>query len=89
MGGVLIVDRADRVRDVLVPVNRALDLVWDQDTAGSVAGERPGVTWDQAARSVLARFGRSYELDEGSVSRDTLALATRLEPRHLARADRS
>ena len=89
VGGVLIVDRADRVRDVLAPVNRALDLVWDPDTAGSVAAERPGVTWDQAAHSILARFARSYELEEGSVSRDTLALAARLEPRHLARAGRS
>lgn len=82
VGGVVIVDGAARVRDVLVPVYRALHLTWDPATVGSLAGERPGITWDQAARSILARFARAYELEEGSVSSQALALGASLESRH-------
>jgi len=86
VGGVVIVDHASRVRDALIPVYRALELDWDPETAGSLAAEVSGVTWDGAVEAILARFGTSFELEAGSIAPDTLDLARALEPRHVAAA---
>ena len=82
VGGVVVVEGAARVRDVLVPVYRALDLSWDPTTVGSLAEEAPGTTWDRAAQAILGRFGERRRLETGSLSAETLALAERLESRH-------
>jgi lipoate-protein ligase A len=79
IGGVIVVSEADRVRDVLVPVYSALGLDWDPGTAGAVADEAPGVSWEDVAAAVLAELPahEPAELDSA-----TLALAQRLEPEH-------
>jgi lipoate-protein ligase A len=84
VGGVVVVDGAARVRDVLVPVYRALEVDWDPATVGSLANEVPGLTWEQAERAILARFARAYELEEDTLTAPVLDLATSLEPHHLA-----
>lgn len=84
VGGVVVVDDTLRVREVLVPVNRALDLEWDPATVGSLADEVPELTWEQAERAILARFARAYQLDEGSLSAPVIDLARVLEPGHVA-----
>ena len=64
IGGVIVVDEGERVRDVLVPVYEALGLDWDPATAGAVADEVPGVTWEDAVGALSiaelpdARAGR-------------------------------
>jgi octanoyl-[GcvH]:protein N-octanoyltransferase len=82
VGGVVVVGGSDRVRDVLVPVNRALGLDWDPSTVGSLQDEVPGVTWADASRAILEELGRARELIEGQVTGETLALARTLSPRH-------
>ncbi|MGE3858268.1 MAG: biotin/lipoate A/B protein ligase family protein [Dehalococcoidia bacterium] len=67
VGGVIVVDRGDLVRDALEPVYRALDLEWAPATAGSVRAEAPGVTWDDVASALLAAFARRYEVRETSL----------------------
>ncbi|MDX1748472.1 MAG: lipoate--protein ligase family protein, partial [Halobacteriales archaeon] len=42
IGGVVVVDEGDRIRDVLIPVYRALGLDWDPRTAGALADRSPG-----------------------------------------------
>ena len=83
VGGVVVVDDADTVRDVLLPVYEALDLAWDPATVGAVDLEVPGVTWDQVEGAVLTAFGGRFDLDEGRLESETLALAQDLAPRHL------
>ncbi len=56
VGGVVVVDGADRVRDVLIPVYRALGLSWDPATAGAVADEAPGITWEAVASALESAF---------------------------------
>jgi octanoyl-[GcvH]:protein N-octanoyltransferase len=82
IGGVIVVDAGERVRDVLIPVYAALGLDWDPATAGAVADEVPGVGWEDVAKSLRAELPAH---EDGALDADTLALAERLEPEHRAR----
>jgi hypothetical protein len=83
VGGVIVVAGTDRLRAVLVPVYRALDLDWDPATAGSLEDEMPGLTWDDVASAVVRRFAERYDLVEGlEFDEQTLGLAGELEARH-------
>lgn len=84
VGAVVVVDRPDRVRDILVPVYAALGLEWDPATAGSVADGAPGATWSATADAILAAYRTRYELRPAQLDDDTLALARRLAPEHLS-----
>jgi octanoyl-[GcvH]:protein N-octanoyltransferase len=64
VGGVVVVAESERVRDVLVPVYEALELDWDQATAGSLEDEVPGIAWEDAERAILHRFAESHDLVE-------------------------
>lgn len=82
VGAVVVVDGADRVRDVLVDVYAALGLDWRPQTTGSVVEEVPSVTWDRVVDALLAEYGQSYELEPVELDRETLALARRLASDH-------
>jgi hypothetical protein len=77
-----VADGAERVRDVLVPVYQELGLEWDPATAGSVADEAPGASFDSVAAAIRAEYEERYELEEVELDPDTLALARRLAPQH-------
>jgi lipoate-protein ligase A len=82
VGGVIVVDGSDRVRDVLVPVYEALALPWDPATAGSLRDEIGSIAWEAAAEALIRRFAERLDLVEGHVSAETLELARTVEPRH-------
>ena len=82
VGGVVVVDGAERVRDILIPVYRALDLDWDPATAGSLADEVPGISYDDAQRAIVSEFAAGYELYDGKLSSEVLAQAETLEADH-------
>lgn len=82
VGAVVVVDGAERVREVLVDVYAALALDWRPQTTGSVVEEAPSVTWDRVVDALLAEYGQSYELEPVELDRETLALARRLAPDH-------
>jgi hypothetical protein len=63
-------------------VYSALELEWDEATAGSVADEAPGVDEDAVERAVIAAYRERFELVEAELDADTAALARRLEPDH-------
>jgi len=84
VGGVVVVDGAADVRDILVPVYAALGLEWRPETTGSVAEEVPGTTWDAVRDAMLAGYGERYELRPVELDRETLELARRLAPEHLS-----
>ena len=83
-GGVLVVTGSALLRAALEPVYAALDLDWDQRTAGSVEDEVPGVGVEEAERAILAELGGELELVEATIDSRTLELAARLEQGHLA-----
>ncbi len=82
VGGVVVVTGAERIREVLIPVYRALELDWDPATAGSLEDEVPGTTWERAEAAVLDAFAFRYELQDGELTPEALALAGELAPRH-------
>jgi lipoate-protein ligase A len=80
VGGVVVVEGSDRVRDVLVEVYGALDLDWDPSTAGSLRDEVGAITWDAAAAALIDAFGARHELIPGELSPEEVRAAGRLEP---------
>jgi lipoate-protein ligase A len=84
LGGVLVVGGSDRVRDVLVPVYEALGLSFDPATAGSVGDELPSVGLDEVESALMEELSRGYDVIEGRLDPETLELAQRLAPEHLA-----
>lgn len=82
VGAVVVVDGAERVREVLVDVYEALGLDWRPQTTGSVVQEAPGVTWDGVVDALLDEYRRCYELEPVELDTETLALARRLAPDH-------
>jgi octanoyl-[GcvH]:protein N-octanoyltransferase len=77
---VIVVAEAERVRDILIPVYEALNLDWDPATAGAVADEVPGITWEDVTDALLAELP---EHEPADLDATTLARAQRLEPEHL------
>lgn len=76
VGGVIVAEGGDRIRDVLVPVYEALGLAWDPATAGDVAGEAPGaIDVPDVERALLAALGREADLRPAPLPDDLLAEA--------------
>lgn len=84
VGGVVVVDDAERVNDVLLPVYAALGLRWRPEATGAVADEAAGVTWDHVVEAITAEYRDSYELVATELDDATLGLARRLAPEHLS-----
>jgi octanoyl-[GcvH]:protein N-octanoyltransferase len=89
LGSVVVATEAGRVRDVLVPVYRALELDWDPATAGSVEQEVPGLDVDAVERSLLDELAARYDPVDSELDTQTVALAERLEHEHRAPARRA
>jgi octanoyl-[GcvH]:protein N-octanoyltransferase len=75
VGGVLVVSGGQLIRDVLIPVYRALQLDWSPATAGDLSAEVAGIGWEVARDAVLAEFGRRFDLRPARLDSETLALA--------------
>jgi hypothetical protein len=82
VGGVIVVGESERVRDVLIPVYRALELDWDPATVGSVEDEAPGARWEDVEQAILGRFRETYTLIEESVPAEVGWRAGELLPVH-------
>ena len=81
-GVVLVVEGEERINAVLEPVYSALGLGWEPAVTGSVRTEEPSATWEGVAEALVAEFAREYELVEGTVDSETLALAHELVEEH-------
>jgi octanoyl-[GcvH]:protein N-octanoyltransferase len=84
-GAVVVCTGADRVRDVLLPVYEALGLDWDPTTAGAVADEDAGGGLEQVTEAIAEEYAETYELVEAELDPETLELARRLAPDHVAK----
>lgn len=84
IGGVVVVDDGDRIRDVLIPVYRALGLDWDPRTAGSLADRSPGLTPELVMESIEDRFRRRFSVVEAELPPEIAHHAERLVAEHLS-----
>jgi lipoate-protein ligase A len=82
VGGVVVVDRSDRVREALEPVYAAMQLDWRPDTAGSVTDEIGATSLDAVAAELDAELEARFDVVPGGVPvEETLARAAELESR--------
>ena len=83
VGGVIVVNDAAAIRDVLVPVYEALGVPWEPATVGSVEHEL-GAPRDieKVADTFVAEFADRFTLEEGLLDDTTLAEADALAPGH-------
>lgn len=84
VGGVIVVDGVERIKDVLTPVYHALEIDWIPETTGSLQDELGQLAYDDVTRALLNEFAAKYQLYDGHISADTLEMAETLEPEHLA-----
>jgi octanoyl-[GcvH]:protein N-octanoyltransferase len=85
IGGVVVVDEGHRIRDVLIPVYRALGLDWDPRTAGSLADRSPGLTIAMVMDSIEDRFRRRFSVVESALPSQIASRAELLLDEHLPR----
>ena len=79
MGGVIVANGEQRIRDVLIPVYAALGLDWDPATAGSAAA-----SVDDLEAAIVAEYAELYALEEAELDGETLALARELRAEHVS-----
>lgn len=84
VGGVIVVDGGDHIRDVLLPVYEALGVEWDPATAGSLADVLGPVDVRAVARAVRTELARRHDVVDGSLPARVVARGTELAPTHLA-----
>jgi lipoate-protein ligase A len=85
LGGVVVVDEGERIRDVLIPVYRALDLDWDPRTSGALADRAPGLDNGKVAAAVIDAMASRFELERGHLPDSVVVEARALVPGHLPR----
>jgi lipoate-protein ligase A len=89
LGGVVVVGESARIRSVLVPVYDALGLEFDPATAGAVEDELSPVSMDEVEEALIEQLRPGYDVTEEPLDPETLDLAKRLAPEHVAPATSS
>jgi len=87
VGGVIVVGASERVREVLTPVYRSLDLEWDPASAGSIEDELGEVSVDEVMDALIEQLQADYTLRPSRWQASTLELARELEPWHRPEGD--
>jgi hypothetical protein len=85
VGGVLVVEDGERIRDVLIPVYRALGIDWDPRTTGSLADRSPGLDNTKVATAIITAFRLRYDVETGRLPTAVIDEARSLLPDHLPR----
>ncbi len=83
VGGVVVVNDALRIRDVLVPVYRALGLDWDPRTTGAISDRAPGVDTDAVAKAIVESFAQRFDLSKGELPETVVSRAEEFLSSHL------
>jgi lipoate-protein ligase A len=83
VGGVVVVDDGERIRDVLIPVYRALQLDWDPRTTGALADRAPGLDTSKVAAAIIAAMAQRFELAPGDLPASVLHQAHAHVAEHL------
>ncbi len=85
VGGVVVVDEGRRVRDVLIPVYRALDLDWDPRTTGSLSERAPGLDNRKVSNAIIAALSQRLDLTPGHLPESIVESARSRIPDYLPR----
>lgn len=85
VGGVVVVDGGERIRDVLIPIYRALEIDWDPRTTGALADRAPGLDNTKVIQAIVNAMARRYEVIPGDLPPSVIEAAEGLVPEHLPR----
>ncbi len=85
VGGVLVVDGAPSIRDVLIPVYRALQIDWDPRTTGALADRAPGLDSGRVSAAVKTELSRRFDLVDMLVPDQIVDRGAELALKHLPR----
>jgi octanoyl-[GcvH]:protein N-octanoyltransferase len=85
VGGVIVVDGAARIRDVLIPTYRALGIDWDPRTTGALADRAPGLTSARVLESVVSQLETRFDVSDFSMPEAVVERGATLASSHLAR----
>ncbi|MEX1125427.1 MAG: lipoate--protein ligase family protein [Acidimicrobiia bacterium] len=83
VGGVVVVDDGKVIRDILIPVYRALHLDWDPRTSGALADRSPGLDNSKVIKAIVKSLSGVYDLERGRLPAELAEEARRLIPDHL------
>lgn len=86
IGGVIVVDQGERVRDVLVPVYRALGIDWDPRTAGALADRSAGTKPSDVSDAVIAQLHQLADISESPLPEVIIEQGRSLVERHIPAA---
>ncbi|MBK5111279.1 MAG: lipoate--protein ligase family protein [Thermoleophilia bacterium] len=81
VGFVIVVSGSDRIRAVLDPVYRALELEWRPETVGAVEDEVEGAGLDSVEAAILDQIASQVSLRPVALDRGTLELAETAAPK--------
>lgn len=85
VGGVICVRSGARIRDVLVPVYRSLELPWDPTTAGAIDEFVPTITLEAVQSAVLDSFdAKGFDFTPGKIPIHLLQSGADLAPDHIS-----
>ena len=83
VGGVVVVDDAASIRDVLIPVYRSLRLDWDPRTTGALADRSPGMHTGIVAQSIIEELSRHRDVRRGELPLEVVHAAKSAREQHL------
>jgi octanoyl-[GcvH]:protein N-octanoyltransferase len=82
-GGVIVVDGALRIREVLIPTYRALAIDWDPRTTGALVDRAPGLEMSSVIEAIIEQLEQRYSLHSVELPVSILSRATELAAAHL------
>jgi octanoyl-[GcvH]:protein N-octanoyltransferase len=85
VGGVVVVDGGEQIRDVLIPVNRALGIDWDPRTCGALADRSPGLDNRKVMAAIVRSLSRRVTLVPGHLPAEVIDAGNNLIAGHLPR----
>ncbi len=83
VGGVIVIDGSERIRDVLIPVYRALGADWDPRTAGAIADRAPHANVDNVTDAITDQLRQRFNVADGSVPEHIVDEAGLLTDNHI------
>lgn len=86
VGGVIVVEDAGSIRDVLIPVYRALGIDWDPRTTGALADQSAGTGVGQVSKAVVDRLSEMTTVVMGTIPEEIVNRGRELVQDHLPEA---
>lgn len=83
VGGVIVVDGARRIKEVLIPTYRALGVDWDPRTTGALADRAPGLSTAQVVDTVRKELETRYTLNHIDIPQTIMTRARELSAGHI------